>query len=133
MEDLLITLLVSCVPAIATGFFAFFTAKKNANAKIRELKEQNDHELSKLMEQHKIDIESLKEKHMLEMESKNADHKHKMEVIELEHKNDLLRKEQEFEASAKYNAMNTAFESPEKLLSLLGMMENPDFQKYMKK
>lgn len=133
MSDILQTLLLSCLPALVTGIFAYFTATKNANLKIRELQKQNEHEINKLMEQHKVDIDALKEKHTLEMENKGAEHRHKIEIIELEHKNELVRKEQELEATAKYGAMGGLLSDPKKIEGFLNLMSNPEFQKFQKK
>ena len=105
------TLLIACVPAIATGIITFFIARKNARTQVDVVKEQNRHDLEKLMEQHKIDIDSLKEKHKLELEASEKEHKHKLEIIQKEHENELIRKEKELENSAKYGAMGSAFGS----------------------
>ena len=67
------------------------------------------------------------------MEKENTEHKHRVEIIELEHKNELARIEQEFEASAKYNAIGDLFSNPEKMLDMLKLLENPNFQKHAKK
>ena len=61
MEEILNTLLVSCVPAIITGIISYLTANKKAKAEIATLQESNKHEIEKLMKQHEVDIESLKE------------------------------------------------------------------------
>ena len=64
MEEILNTLLVSCVPAIITGIISYLTANKKAKAEIATLQESNKHEIEKLMKQHEVDIESLKEKNI---------------------------------------------------------------------
>ena len=78
MEEILNTLLVSCVPAIIAGIISYLTANKKAKAEIATLQESNKHEIEKLMKQHEVDIESLKEKHQLETEKCEQEHKHKI-------------------------------------------------------
>ncbi|MEQ4488889.1 MAG: hypothetical protein AAC990_00760 [Dehalococcoides mccartyi] len=132
MMDILNTLLISCVPALVTGFFAYFSARKTAQIKINELQKQNEHEINKLMEQHKIDIDSLKEKHALEMEKVESEHRYKLDIIALEHKNELESKEKELEAGAKYGAMGSLLSNPEKINGLLGLLDHPEIKKRMK-
>lgn len=63
MQDIISTLLVSCIPAAITGVVTYLTARRNAKTQIDSLQESNKHENEKLMRQHEVDIESLKEKH----------------------------------------------------------------------
>ena len=56
LEEILNTLLVSCVPAIITGIISYLTANKKAKAEIATLQESNKHEIEKLMKQHEVDI-----------------------------------------------------------------------------
>lgn len=89
MNEILQTLLISCVPAIISGVVTYIVAHKNASAQIRVVEEQNKHDLEKLMEQHKIDIDSLNKKHQQELEKMELEHKHKLELIEKENENVL--------------------------------------------
>ena len=84
MNRFLQTLLISCIPAIVTGFVTYLVAHKNASEQIRVVEEQNKHDLERLMEQHKIDIDSLNKQHQQELEKMDLEHKHKWELIENE-------------------------------------------------
>ena len=89
MNEFVQKLLISCIPAIVTGFVTYLVAHKNASAQIKVVKEQNKHDLEKLMEQHKIDIDSLGKQHQQELEKMELEHKHKLELISKENENNL--------------------------------------------
>lgn len=99
------TLLIACIPAVITGIITFLVAKSQMNGTIKQLQISNQHDIKKLMEQHKVDIESIREQHRLDLESKDRDHQHKLEIMQKEHENEMIRKEQELESTAKYNAV----------------------------
>ena len=124
MSEFLQTLAISCIPAIATAFFAYLGAHKKASAQIEVVKEQNKHDIDKLMKQHKVDIEHLKEAHKLEMESKEQEHKNKLELQQKDFENSLLKQEKDNENAMTAetlkgffgmfgNALNTAMDTPE--------------------
>lgn len=89
MNEFVQALLISCIPAIVTGFVTYLVAHKNTSAQIKVVKEQNKHDLEKLMEQHKIDIDSLGKQHQQELEKMELEHKHKLELISKENENNL--------------------------------------------
>lgn len=111
--EFLKTLLIACIPAVATAFItgmvSYFVARKNAAAQIKVVEEQNKHDLDKLMKQHEIDIDNLKEAHRLEMQAKEQDHKNALELKEIEFKNALLKQEKEGENSLATEAMKGLF------------------------
>ena len=124
MEEILNTLLVSCVPAIITGIISCLTANKKAKAEIATLQESN-----KLMKQHEVDIESLKEKHQLETEKCEQEHKHKIEIMQIEHKNALESNEKQQSNAAMFSVMTDIIKEPQKLQGLLELANNPAFKK----
>lgn len=128
MEEILNTLLVSCVPAIMTGIISYLTANKKAKAEIATLQESNKHEIEKLMKQHEVDIESLKEKHQLETEKCEQEHKHKIEIMQIEHKNALESNEKQQSDAAMFSVMTDIIKEPQKLQGLLELANNPIFK-----
>ena len=122
MEEILNTLLVSCVPAIITGIISYLTANKKAKAEIATLQESNKHEIEKLMKQHEVDIESLKEKC-------EQEHKHKIEIMQIEHKNALESNEKQQSNAAMFSVMTDIIKEPQKLQGLLELANNPAFKK----
>lgn len=129
MQEILNTLLVSCIPAVVTGIVTYLTASKNAKAEISSLQESNKHEIEKLMRQHEIDIESLKEKHRLETEKSEQEHRHKVEIMEIDHKNALESKEKEQSNSAMYGIMADVMKDPSKLQGIMELVNNPAFKR----
>lgn len=99
--EFLKTLLIACIPAVATAFItgvvSYFVARKNASAQIKVVEEQNKHDLEKLMKQHEIDIDNLEKAHRLEMEAKEQDHKNALELQRIDFENKLLQQEKQGE------------------------------------
>lgn len=60
------TLMISLLPALATGLISYLAAAKNANTQMKSIKEQNKADIEKIIEQNKVDIKSLQEKYKLE-------------------------------------------------------------------
>lgn len=89
MNEFVQTLLISCIPAIVTGFVTYLVAHKNAVSQVKIVQEQNKHDLEKLMEQHKVDIDSLNKQHQQELEKMELEHKHRLELAEKENENNL--------------------------------------------
>lgn len=129
MQDILNTLLVSCIPAVITGVVTYLTASRNAKTQIVSLQESNKHEIEKLMRQHEVDIESLKEKHHLEAEKSEQEHRHKVEIMEIEHRNALESKEKEQSNAAMFGVMADVIKDPSKLQEILELANNPAFKK----
>lgn len=125
MEQIINTLLVSCIPAIITGVITYLTAGKKAKSEIVALQESNKHEIEKLMKQHEVDIESLKEKNQLEMEKSNQEHRHKIEIMQLEHKNALESNEKQQSDAAMFGVMEDVMRNPQKLNWILELANNP--------
>ena len=117
LEEILNTLLVSCVPAIITGIISYLIANKKAKA-----------EIATLMKQHEVDIESLKEKHQLETEKCEQEHKHKIEIMQIEHKNALESNEKQQSNAAMFSVMTDIIKEPQKLQGLLELANNPAFK-----
>lgn len=129
MQEIINTLLVSCIPAVITGIITFMTANKQAKSEITALQESNKHDIDKLMKQHEVDIESLKEKHQLEIEKSEQDHQHKIEIMQLEHKNALESNEKQQSNAAMFSVMSDVIANPQKLQGLLDLANNPAFKK----
>lgn len=129
MQEIINTLLVSCIPSVFTGIITYLTANKKLKAEIATLQESNKHEIEKLMKQHEVDIESLKEKHQLEIEKSDQEHKHKIEIMQIEHKNALESNEKEQSNAAMFSVMTDVIRDPQKLQGLLELANNPVFQK----
>lgn len=129
MQDILNTLLVSCIPAVITGIVTYLTASRNAKTQIASLQESNKHEIEKLMRQHEVDIESLKEKHHLEAEKSEQEHRHKVEIMDIEHRNALESKEKEQSNAAMFGVMADVIKDPSKLQGILELANNPAFKK----
>ena len=124
MQEIINTLLVSCIPAVITGVVTYLTTSRKAKTQISSLQESNKHEIEKLMKQHEVDIESLKEKHQLEIEKSEQEHRHKIEIMEIEH-----RKEKEQSNAAMYSVMADVIKDPSKLQGLLELANNPALKK----
>lgn len=129
MQEIINTLLVSCIPAVITGVITYMTANKKAKSEITALQESNKHDIEKLMKQHEVDIESLKEKHQLEIEKSEQDHQHKIEIMQLEHKNALESNEKQQSNAAMFSVMSDVITNPQKLQGLLDLANNPAFKK----
>lgn len=129
MQEIINTLLVSCIPAVITGVVTYLTTSRKAKTQISSLKESNKHEIEKLMKQHEVDIESLKEKHQLEIEKSEQEHRHKIEIMEIEHRNALESKEKEQSNAAMYSVMADVIKDPSKLQGLLELANNPALKK----
>ncbi len=129
MQDIINTLLVSCIPAAITGVVTYLTARRNAKTQIDSLQESNKHEIEKLMRQHEVDIESLKEKHNLEVEKSEQEHRHKVEIMEIEHRNALESKEKEQSNAAMFGVMADVIKDPSKLQGLIELANNLAFRK----
>lgn len=129
MQEIINTLLVSCIPAMVTGVVTYMTASRKAKTQITSLEENNKHEIDKLMRQHEIDIESLKEKYQLEAERKEQEHRHKMEIMEQEHRNALESREKEQSNTAMLGVMTDVLTDPKKLQGLLELANNPAYKK----
>ncbi|MCM1253794.1 MAG: hypothetical protein NC321_13320 [Clostridium sp.] len=129
MQEIMSTLLVSCIPAIITGIVTYMTARKNARTQIISLEESNKHEIEKLMRQHEVDIESLKEKYQLEAERSEQEHRHKVEIMEIEHKNALESREKEQSNAAMFGAITDIIKDPSKLQGLIELANNPALRK----
>lgn len=129
MQEIVNTLLVSCIPAIITGIITYMTANRKAKSEIVALQESNKHDIERLMKQHEVDIESLKEKHQLEIEKSEQDHQHKIEIMNLEHKNELESNEKQQSNAAMFSVMSDVITNPQKLQGLLELANNPAFKK----
>lgn len=129
MQEIMITFLVSCIPAVFTGIITYMTANKKAKSEMTSLQESNKHDIEKLMKQHEVDIESLKEKHQLETEKSKQEHKHKMEIMQLEHKNALESNEKQQSNAAMYGMITELMTDPKKMQGLLEIANNPKLRK----
>lgn len=129
MNEIIITLLVSSIPAIITGIITYLTTNKKAKTQIASLVESNKHDLEKLMKQHEIDIEALKEKYQLEADKSEQEHRHKMQIMELEHKNALESNKKELSNAAMFGVMADVIKNPQMLPGLMELANNPAFKK----
>ncbi len=129
MQEIVSTLLLSCVPAVVTGIISYITAGRKTRAEIEALQESNKHEIEKLMKQHQVDIDSLKEKHQLETEKSEQEHRHKIEIMQIEHRNALESNEKQQSNAALFGVMADIIKEPQKLQGLLELANNPAFKK----
>lgn len=84
MTEIILTLLISAVPACIAGVASYLGSMKKASTSFKKIQEKNKHELEKLMEQHKIDLDSLKETHKLDLEKMERQHQYELEMKDKE-------------------------------------------------